>query len=110
MIVFDLRCAPQGHVFEAWFGSSIDYHSQQQRGLVQCPLCGSLEIDKAAMAPRIGGGASATVTPSPAETVADPASVKAMLSAMAALQRRMLENSHYVGDRFVTEARAIYLG
>jgi hypothetical protein len=110
MIVFDLRCAPQGHVFEAWFGSSVDYQSQQKRGLVQCPLCGSLDIDKAAMAPRIGTGTEALGTTSPAEAVTDPASVKELLSAMAALQRRMLENSHYVGDRFANEARAIYLG
>jgi hypothetical protein len=110
MIVFDLRCAPQGHVFEAWFGSSDDYRSQQQRGLVQCPLCGSLDIGKAAMAPRIGSVSEAPDTATPAAAVADPESVKAMLSAMAALQRRMLENSHYVGDRFANEARAIYLG
>ncbi len=54
MIVFDLRCSPTGHVFEAWFGSSADYESQRQRGLVSCPLCGSDGIEKAVMAPRIG--------------------------------------------------------
>ena len=53
MIVFDLRCSPEGHVFEAWFGSSDDYDSQQARGLVQCPLCGAGEVEKAVMAPRV---------------------------------------------------------
>ena len=33
MIVFDLSCS-QGHRFEGWFGSSEDYASQQERGLV----------------------------------------------------------------------------
>ena len=47
MIVFDLKCAPQGHVFEGWFGSGADYDSQQARGLVSCPICGSLEVAKA---------------------------------------------------------------
>ncbi len=54
MIVFDLRCSPNGHVFEAWFGSSDDYESQRSRGLVQCPLCGAEAVEKAVMAPRVG--------------------------------------------------------
>ena len=45
MIVFDLRCDPQGHVFEAWFGSTSDYEDQRERGLVSCPLCGSEQVD-----------------------------------------------------------------
>jgi hypothetical protein len=52
MIVFDLACA-RGHVFEAWFGSSADYEDQRARQLIACPLCGSEEIGKAVMAPRV---------------------------------------------------------
>ncbi len=113
MIVFDLRCRPEGHVFEAWFGSSGDYESQQARGLVQCPLCGVGEVEKAVMAPRVApksnqrlGGARAA-----SEVVSsDPAGVKQMLAAMAAAQKQLLERSQYVGDRFADEARAIHLG
>ena len=47
MIVFDLKCSPQGHVFEAWFGSTEDYESQRARGLVACPLCETLSVEKA---------------------------------------------------------------
>ena len=94
MIVFDLRCAPEGHVFEAWFGSGADYEAQRTRGLVQCPLCGSASIDKAPMAPSIGGS----------EAGPDP---KAMLAEMAKLQRKLLDDSDDVGDRFPDEARAI---
>lgn len=114
MIVFDLRCAPHGHVFEAWFGSSDDYESQKARGLVSCPLCGAGEVDKAVMAPRLaakgnsrigrgGGGAQEMMLP-------DPDGVKQMLAAVADLQKRMIEQSTYVGDRFADEARAIHLG
>ena len=53
MIIFDLRCSPQGHVFEAWFGSSEDYEAQRARGLVACPICGAAAVDKAPMAPRV---------------------------------------------------------
>ncbi len=36
--------------------------------------------------------------------------MKAMLAEMAALQKKLLEKSDNVGDRFPDEARAIHLG
>jgi hypothetical protein len=108
VIVFDLKCDPRGHVFEAWFGSTEDFDGQRARGLVQCPLCGSLEVDKAVMAPRLSTGPAETANPPRAP--ADPGEAKEVLAAMAAMQKEMLANSDYVGDRFADEARAIYLG
>ena len=128
MIIFDLKCAPQGHVFEAWFGSSDDYEAQQARGLVTCPLCGAAEVEKAVMAPSVGaksnrsgaGGRRASGKPQGigedggeegrALLAGDPESVKQMLAAASAVQRRLLEGSESVGDRFADEARAIHLG
>jgi hypothetical protein len=109
VIVFDLRCDPAGHVFEAWFGSSDDYRGQRERGLVSCPLCGSGEIGKAVMAPRIGRGG---VEEGARQDIAagDPAAMKGMLAAMAAVQRKLLASSTYVGEQFPEEARAIHLG
>jgi len=54
--VLDLFCE-HGHGFEGWFGSEDDYQSQQQRGLVQCPLCGSSQVRKGLSAPRLNFGA-----------------------------------------------------
>jgi hypothetical protein len=103
MIIFDLRCAPQGHVFEAWFGSNEDYEAQRARGLVACPICGAVEVDKAPMAPRVGAsGNRGEELP--------PEAVKAALAGMAEAQKKMLEQSEHVGDRFPDEARAIHLG
>ncbi|QAY78885.1 DUF1178 family protein [Sphingosinicella sp. BN140058] len=121
MIVFDLKCAPQGHVFEGWFGSSGDYEQQRARGLVSCPLCGSGEIGKAPMAPAVSAKSNArqpapTSAPpaaradAPGLAMADPQAVKAMLAAAAAIQKSLLEKSESVGDRFADEARAIHLG
>lgn len=106
MIIFDLRCQPAGHVFEAWFGSSADYQEQQGRGLVSCPICGAGAVEKAPMAPAVPkkGGASAEGAGGDAETM------KQMLANLAVLQRRMVERSNWVGDRFADEARAIHLG
>jgi hypothetical protein len=111
LIIFDLKCAPSGHVFEAWFGSTADYEEQKGRGLVSCPLCGSLEIAKAPMAPAVGAkGNAGTLAEAPESFPGDPEKVKAMLAAAAAVQRKMLEGSEGVGDRFADEARAIHLG
>jgi hypothetical protein len=123
MIIFDLKCAPGGHVFEAWFGSSDDYAAQQARGLVSCPLCGSGDVAKAVMAPAVGakgnkgraparqaadeGGAP---VPAPELFSGDPEVVKQMLAAAAAVQKQLLAGSESVGDRFAEEARAIHLG
>ena len=102
MIVFDLRCATEGHVFEAWFGSSADYEAQQARGLVACPICGSAKVGKAPMAPRLAGAEAREEAP--------PEAAKRRLAEMARLQRKLLETSEPVGDRFPQEARAIHLG
>lgn len=103
MIIFDLRCGTQGHVFEAWFGSNEDYEAQAARGLVRCPICGTDEVEKAPMAPRVGAKGNRM-------EAAPPAAVKAALAGMAEAQKKLLETSEHVGDRFPDEARAIHLG
>jgi hypothetical protein len=113
MIIVDLKCVPQGHVFEAWFASSSAFAEQQSRGLVACPLCGSGEVAKAPMAPAVPAKANARcATRSPTSSLfsADSRQVKAMLAAAAAVQKSLLEGSEGVGDRFADEARAIHLG
>jgi hypothetical protein len=108
MIIFDLKCEPENHVFEAWFGSTEDYLSQQKRRLVSCPICGSETVAKAPMAPRVAprGGRQGQSEGPPGEAEA----MKAVLTALASVQREQLRNSDFVGDGFPDEARAIHLG
>ena len=96
MIVFDLRCADGCAVFEGWFDSSVDYQDQSERGLVQCPYCGTERVEKAPMAPRVGRSDSAV----PQEAIA----------ALAAMQARMLSQSEWVGADLPETARAMHLG
>jgi hypothetical protein len=110
MIIFDLKCVPQGHVFEAWFASTAAFEDQQARGLVACPLCGAAEVGKAPMAPAVGPKGNAGAQTSPGPHPGAPEEVKAMLAAAAAAQKKLLEASDHVGDRFAEEARAIHLG
>jgi hypothetical protein len=109
MIIFDLKCAPQAHVFEGWFGSSSDYEDQQARGLVSCPVCGSGEVGKAVMAPAVPPKGNSKAGARELFS-GDPGDVKRMLAALAAEQKRILAQSEHVGERFAEEARAIHLG
>lgn len=112
MIVFDLHCRPRGHVFEAWFGSSGDYEHQRSRGLVQCPICNSSEVEKAVMAPRVGAKGNRQIDKQAvAINLAESSSeLKQLMTALAAAQKKVLESSEHVGERFADEARSIYFG
>lgn len=112
MIIFDLRCEPAGHVFEAWFASSSAFEEQRGRGLVACPMCGSERVAKAPMAPAVGakGNSSTAEARSQGLFGGAPEEVKTMLAAAAELQRTLLAGSESVGPRFASEARAIHLG
>lgn len=109
MIVFDLKCISANHVFEGWFGSSEAFEEQRGRGLVECPVCGSREVEKAVMAPRVAPKGNRAQGPTEMLS-SNPAAVKAMMAQIAQVQKKMLEGSDYVGDRFADEARAIHLG
>src|SRR5690606_33120765 len=52
VIRYGLIC-DNGHDFEGWFASASDFDGQQQRGLVECPACGSHAVSKRLMAPSV---------------------------------------------------------
>ena len=114
MIVFDLQC-DTGHRFEGWFGSSADFASQSDRGLVVCPQCGSEQVDKAPMAPavprksnRASGSTDGSVTAVSGGSI--PTEVRQAMAALAKAQRKALANSKWVGDGFAEESRAMHYG
>lgn len=130
MIVFDLICQPNGHIFEAWFGSSESYLKQKSNRLLQCPICASADVDKAVMAPRVGAKSNqrsgvvavrdneqrehtdAAVQASDdqtSDTVA-VATAKSKLAALAQLQSAIIAQSNWVGRDFARQARAMDAG
>ena len=52
MIRYALHC-DKGHDFESWFANSAAFDKQKKRKLVECPVCGSGNIEKSIMAPRL---------------------------------------------------------
>ena len=115
MIVYDLHC-DNGHRFEGWFGSSADYDSQQARGLVECPECGSKTVGKAPMAPAVPAKGNTVEARAPAgkETQLSnapmPPEVEKALRQLAKAQAKALKSSTYVGEKFADEARSQHYG
>ena len=52
MIKYQLRCKCN-HEFEGWFPSSKEFTRQKNKGMINCPMCDSPEVDKAIMAPNV---------------------------------------------------------
>jgi len=114
MIVFDLSC-DSGHRFEGWFGSSGDFVSQQARGLVSCPQCGSAAVEKAPMAPAVPkkGNQQPAVQPQGKQVMTRgpmPPDVVEALGKLAEAQAKALANSKWVGDSFAEQSRAMHYG
>jgi hypothetical protein len=107
MIKYALGCS-EGHEFESWFPDSEAYEELRKRGLVLCPECGSIRVDKAIMAPAVVGVERA-VAEKPAETLVDDK--RREVREMIVRMRRDIEaNTIDVGVRFPELARAIHQG
>ena len=52
MIIYNLTC-DSGHEFEGWFKNSEDLADQQRRGLLTCPVCDSVNVERKLTAPRV---------------------------------------------------------
>lgn len=118
MIVYDLHCEA-GHRFEGWFGSSADFEEQRASGFVTCPECGSGEVGKAPMAPAVPAKGNRLEPvrsqhvheePQPLANRELSAEVQDALAALARAQKKALEKSTWVGDRFAEQSRAMHYG
>lgn len=102
MIRYALRCH-NDHTFDSWFASSSEFERLHDRGLVSCAVCGSSQIEKELMAPRVRTG-----SPETAPDLTKPASPSEQ--ALTELRRKIEESSEDVGRRFAEEARRIHEG
>jgi len=60
MVIYDLICDSL-HEFEGWFKNSDDLESQQQAGILRCPICDSLAVTKKVSGLNIGQKSNAKV-------------------------------------------------
>ena len=104
MIKYALAC-DHGHGFEGWFSNAADYDSQVERGMLQCPLCGSHGVDKQIMSPKVSGTKAQRAAPDVA-----PKAQEMMMEALGQVRQYVEDNFDDVGDAFAKEARAIHEG
>ena len=130
MIKYQLIC-DKSHEFEGWFGNSANFESQQESGLLTCPVCGSADVRRALMAPNLASPKtrktdlaeqqpSAQPEPQPqpqapqqASAALPPAAARKMqelMSEMRALQTKIRQECRDVGNDFAEEARKIHYG
>ena len=129
MILYQLRCTDD-HTFEAWFRDSAAYDTQAQEGHVECPYCGSTQIAKAPMAPRIATHRGEECAPVGEKQTRDDACLSAIpdpdinsmthdraqevaqqiLDAVGKIRTYAEENFEDVGEDFADEARKIHHG
>jgi len=107
MKVLNLQCS-HAHGFEGWFASEDDFQDQLGRGLVECPLCGDVQVSKMPSAPRLNLGAAAPKEPARQEVVTAPNAQ--LQAAWMQMVQQVMANTEDVGERFAEEARKIHYG
>ncbi|KPF67580.1 hypothetical protein IP69_12760 [Bosea sp. AAP35] len=123
MIKYALIC-DAAHDFESWFATSASFDEQARRGFVSCPVCNSIRVERAIMAPNVArsdrGARLVNREAAPAEPVAtapETAPVALMgekeiafREMVAALHAHVTANAEHVGKRFADEALKIHHG
>ena len=105
MIKYDLKCKFE-HVFEGWFPSSDGFEKQAKEGLIECPVCGDSQINRALMAPAV----KRTKTKKSSKSKYIKVKEADLYSKLRTLRNQVENNTEDVGDRFAEEARSIYIG
>ncbi len=135
MIKYSLGCN-KNHEFEGWFASSEEFLRLRDGKLLDCPVCGSIKIDKLLMAPSVKStkgkditdiavaktGANVPVSglpvaPTQMQAVAGPpmsaipAEVQQeVIRHLREIRKQVLANAEDVGENFGNEARKIHYG
>ena len=128
MKVYNLACHLDHH-FEGWFASEADALSQQETGLLTCPVCDSKEIVRLPSAPRISKRASRELVPTDQSaaqsnntavvargegqsmvlTGSEHAHLQAQVQAtVMKAMRELINKTEDVGHDFAEEARKIH--
>jgi len=114
-ILYQLCCGNQ-HQFEGWFPSIAQFDTQKEKGQLQCPMCGTKQVDRDIMSPRVGKNKKIKIKKSTRQERLDALKdqvqsptemmmgtrVKEMMRTIRDHVKREYE---FVGDRFVEEVK-----
>lgn len=108
MIKFSLICG-QGHEFDGWFRDGAAFDEQVAAGDLPCPVCGTVDVSKALMAPGIPAKSNRKSDAAPAMYAGGgDAKTAELVRQLRDLREQVEKSSEYVGDKFPEEARRIH--
>ncbi|MEM8980388.1 MAG: DUF1178 family protein [Pseudomonadota bacterium] len=109
MIRYALTCS-EGHKFESWFSDAAGYDALKAAGHLTCAICGSSNVEKALMAPKIATSDAVAIPEktNQAPNLSEPLSAEE--KAISEMRRKIEETSDYVGKDFATQARDMHEG
>ncbi len=100
MVAYNLQCCNQ-HEFEIWFKDHESFKQQLATDLVECPLCGSIDITQLPSAPNIG-------KKSTQETSQRHQHLAHIHDEARKMVAHIHDNFDDVGDKFTDEIRKIH--
>lgn len=98
MIRYSLHCA-EGHDFDSWFQSAEAFDTLADAGHLTCAVCGSSDVTKALMAPKVSNAKPSLTKPANEQE-----------AAIEAIRDKVEASATYVGGGFAKEARAMHEG
>lgn len=102
MIKYNLKCKNK-HEFESWFLDSREYEKLLKRKMLECIYCGSKDIEKSIMSPRVINSNSKLDINNTKNS--DILKIKNDLNK---LRNYVEKNFEFVGDKFATKVREVY--
>ena len=119
MIIYDLKCN-NNHQFESWFKNSDFFQDQKKAKKIECPFCGSVNIDMVFSPLRILKNNTKDTT-TKTKTNPEQKQLKTTINTnnknleqlrkiAGELQKEVAKHCDYVGNNFAEEARKINYG
>jgi hypothetical protein len=104
MIKYKLVCKNK-HEFESWFSESQEYEKLSKKKLLECIYCGSINVKKNIMSPRILSGQNKDKEK---ENKIFNKEVQKAKNDFLKLRKFVEKNFEFVGDRFADRVRDVY--
>lgn len=102
MICYSLICS-ENHEFDSWFANTDTYKKLKSQGFLSCTVCGSLNVEKAIMAPNV-------LMNDQNETKEKKIVSSPSTKAITELKTHIEKNSEDVGNNFALLARKMHIG
>ncbi len=104
MIKYNLFCKDCDTNFDSWFASSKEYERLKKKNFLNCHLCGSLNVKKSLMAPKLISKSNTHKTENERTKYFE------IKEKIKDYQKFIKKNFEYVGENFTYEARSLHYG